>query len=38
MDDNNKYIRFDWAMKADGMPVAMMAKYTGLTAEEIEKL
>lgn len=26
------------AMKADGMPVALIAKYTGLAAKEIEKL
>ena len=25
-------------MKSDGLPIATIAKYTGLTAEEIEKL
>ncbi len=39
-DDANKedIVRAARSMKADGMPVGRIAKYTGLTAEEIEGL
>ena len=39
-DDTNKeaIVRAASKMKADGMPVEQIAKYTGLTAEEIEGL
>ena len=35
-EENKREIAFN--MKADGMAVELIAKYTGLTAEEIEKL
>ena len=39
-DDANKedIVKAARSMKADGMPVELIAKYTGLTAEEIEAL
>ena len=39
-DDANKedIVKAARSMKADGMPVEQIAKYTGLTAEEIEGL
>ena len=39
-DDANKedIVKASRSMKADGMPVEQIAKYTGLTAEEIETL
>ena len=39
-DDANKedIVRAARSMKADGMPVERIAKYTGLTSEEIEEL
>ena len=39
-DDANKedIVKAARSMKADGMPAEQIAKYTGLTAEEIERL
>lgn len=39
-DDANKedIVKAARSMKADGMPVELIAKYTGLTADEIEAL
>ena len=36
--EKNAYISTARQMKSDGMPIELIIKYTGLSAEEIEKL
>ena len=36
--EKNAHVATARQMKSDGMPVELIMKYTGLTADEIEKL